>query len=119
MRLERPDAGWLDVLVTPTLAEPPAKIGRFAHSRPEFGDFLHYRTGEGGVFDYSPFVVAFNASGQPALSLPLHQTEDGLPVGVHLAARFGEDERLITLAARLEEAAPWAQRRPGLTHPPA
>ena len=101
-----------DVLVTATLAEPPARIGRFAHSRPEFADFMDYRLGPNGVFGYSPFVVAFNASGQPAISLPLHQTDAGLPIGVHIAAPFGQDERLITLAAQLEETMPWRDRRP-------
>ena len=55
-----------DVLLTPTLAEPPARIGRFAHDRE---DYVAYRTGEGGVFSYSPFTAAFNASG-PARRLP-------------------------------------------------
>ena len=93
-----------DILLTPTLREPPARVGRF---KPDNEDFIDYRTGPGGVFDYSPFCAAFNASGQPAVSLPLHWTEDDLPVGVHLAARFGDDERLMTLCAQLEDAMPW------------
>lgn len=102
-----------DILLTATLAEPPAKIGRFDH-RPE--DYVDYRMGPGRVFDYSPFTAAFNASGQPAASLPLHWTADGLPVGIHLAAAFGRDELLMGLCARIEEAAPWSGRRPPLRY---
>ncbi len=99
--------GW-DMLLTATLAEPPAEIGRFGHRG---RDYVDYRMGPGMVFDYSPFCAAFNASGQPAVSLPLHMTAEGLPVGVHLAARFGADEELIALSAEVEAAAPWAGRR--------
>lgn len=102
-----------DVLLTATLAEPPAALGRFAHTAE---DYVDYRTGPGGVFAYSPFTAAFNASGQPAASVPLHWTADGLPVGIHLAAAFGADEMLLGLCARLEEAAPWFDRRPPLTY---
>ncbi|HSI18542.1 MAG TPA: amidase [Sphingomonas sp.] len=102
-----------DVLLTATLAEPPAVIGRFDHT-PE--DYVDYRMGPGRVFAYSPFTAAFNASGQPAASLPLHWTADGLPVGVHLAAAFGRDEMLMGLCARIEEAQPWFDRRPPLRY---
>lgn len=98
-----------DMLLTATLAEPPAVIGRLDHTG---RDYVDYRMGPGMVFDYSPFCAAFNASGQPAVSLPLHMTGDGLPVGVHLAARFGADEELIALSAEVEAAAPWADRHP-------
>ena len=107
-----PEAGaGPDILLTATLAEPPAKIGRFAHHT---DDYVAYRTGPDGVFAYSPFCAAFNASGQPAASLPLHMTADGLPVGIHLAARFGADEDLIALCAEIEAAHPWIGRRPPL-----
>jgi amidase/6-aminohexanoate-cyclic-dimer hydrolase len=98
-----------DILLTATLAEPPARIGRFAHTDP---DFVHFRTGPGMIFDHSPFCAAFNASGQPAASLPLGMTGDGLPVGIHLAARSGADEDLVALCAQIEAAAPWSGRRP-------
>lgn len=98
-----------DILLTPTLAEPPAVIGRFDH-RTE--DYLDFRLGPGRCFDYSPYCAAFNATGQPAMSVPLCWTEDGLPIGIHLAARFGEDEALMSLAADLERARPWFHRRP-------
>lgn len=97
-----------DVLLTPTLAEPPAKIGRF---KPTNTDFMDYRNGPNGVFAYSPYTAAFNASGQPAISLPLHWTADHLPVGVHFASAYGNDEMLISLAAQCEEALPWHDRQ--------
>ncbi|WP_308917977.1 amidase [Jannaschia sp. LMIT008] len=101
-----------DILLSATLAEPPARIGRFAH---DTDDFVQYRTGPGMVFDYSPFCAAFNASGQPAASVPLHWNADGLPIGVHLAAPFGRDDTLIGLCAELEAAQPWADRRPPIS----
>ncbi len=98
-----------DILLSPTMAEPPAEVGRFAH---ETEDYVDYRIGSNGVFAYSPFTAAFNASGQPAASVPLHWSRDGLPIGIHLAARFGEDELLMSLCAELERARPWFDRRP-------
>ncbi len=99
----------VNVLLSPVLAEPPAAIGRFDHRNP---DYLDYRLGPEGVFAYSPFCTAFNASGQPAASLPLHWTSEGLPVGVQVAAAFGDDERLIALCREVEMARPWFHRRP-------
>lgn len=100
-----------DILLSATLAEPAAKVGRFAH---DTTDYLAYRTGPEGIFAYSPFCAIFNASGQPAASLPLGQSSDGLPIGIHLAAPYGSDEELIALCAELELAQPWASRRPPL-----
>ena len=97
-----------DVLMTPTLAEPPARIGRF---KPDNEDFIDYRMGPNGVFDYSPFTAAFNATGQPAISIPIHWSADNLPIGLHLAAAFGDDERLLSLAAQFEAAEQWHRRR--------
>ena len=98
--------GW-DILLTATLAEPPARVGRFAHTTE---DYLAYRME--GIFPYSPFCAAFNASGQPAASLPLATSPTGLPIGLHLAAPFGLDEELIALCAEVEAAQPWIDRRP-------
>lgn len=98
-----------DILLSATLAEPPAAVGRFTHDR---DDYENYRVGVGGVFEYSPFCASFNASGQPAATVPMHWTQGGIPVGVHLAAAFGEDATLIALSAQLEQAAPWAGRVP-------
>jgi len=100
-----------DLLVTATLAEPPAEVGRLG---PINEDFMDYRVGPGGMYDYSPFTAAFNASGQPAVSLPLHWSDEALPIGVHFAAPFGEDERLVALAAQLEEAADWRPQQQSL-----
>ena len=105
-----PDTGHgYDILLTATLAESPAKVGRFAHTT---SDYVAYRTGPDGVFAYSPFCAIFNASGQPAASVPLGTSSAGLPIGVHLAAAFGQDETLIALCAEIEQATPWAHRRP-------
>ena len=98
-----------DILLSATLAEPPAKVGRFAHTTT---DYLAYRTGPEGIFAYSPFCAVFNASGQPAASVPLGQSATGLPIGIHLAAPFGQDEELIALCAELEQAQPWAALKP-------
>jgi amidase len=98
-----------DILLSATLAEPPAKVGRFSH---QTTDYVAYRTGPKGIFAYSPFCAIFNASGQPAASLPLGWSANGLPIGIHLAAGFGHDETLISLCAEIEHAQPWAARRP-------
>ncbi|EEW25708.1 amidase [Rhodobacter ferrooxidans] len=99
-----------DILLTATLAEPPALVGRFAHTTE---DYLDYRMGPNGIFAYSPFCAIFNASGQPAASVPLGRSASGLPIGVHLATRFGADEDLIALCAELEHAAPWLGHQGG------
>ena len=95
-----------DILLSPTLAELPAKIGRFDHSS---DDYVAWRMEK--VWPYSPFTAAFNATGQPAVSLPL-TWRNGLPVGIHLAAAFGADTGLMSLCAELEEARPWFDRVP-------
>lgn len=108
-RFFEPESGpGYDVLLSATLAEPPAKVGRFSH---ETEDYVAFRTGPQGIFAYSPFCAVFNASGQPAASLPLGWSDGGLPIGVHLAAPFGSDEMLISLCAEIERAAPWAAKR--------
>ena len=97
-----------DMLLTPTMAEPPALIGRF---KPDFTDFLDYRLGPSGVLAYSAFAPLFNATGQPAMNVPLWWNAAGLPVGVQFAGRFGEDATLLQLAAQLERVAPWFSKR--------
>lgn len=96
-----------DVLLMPVLAEPPAPLGRWAMSNP---DFLDYRLGPQGLIRYSPFTPLANMTGQPAISLPLSMSADGLPIGVQLIGRFGADALLLRLAAQLEQARPWAAR---------
>lgn len=99
--------GW-DLLLTPTLGEPPLPIGTFAND-PQNPLAPMARTTQ-----YVPYTPAFNASGQPAISLPLHWTPDGLPVGVQLVAAYGREDVLLRVAAQLETAQPWAHRRPPL-----
>jgi amidase len=96
----------VDVLLTPTLGEPPAVLGSF-DSPP--GEPL---TGLFRAAAYVPFTPPFNVTGQPALSLPLHWNDAGLPIGSHFVGRFGDEETLLALAGQLEAAAPWADRRP-------
>ncbi len=100
-----------DVLLAPVLAEPPAKLGRFAMTNP---DFLDYRLGPNGIAPYSPFTPLANMTGQPAATVPLAWSRDGLPIGIQLVARFGDEATLFRLAAQLEQARPWAARRPRL-----
>lgn len=108
-RFFEPESGpGYDVLLSATLAEPPARVGRFSHATE---DYVAFRTGKQGIFAYSPFCAVFNASGQPAASLPLGWSDGGLPIGVHLAAPFGADEMLISLCAEIELALPWAAKR--------
>lgn len=95
--------GW-DILLTPTLGGIPAPIGSFADNPADPMAAFAYSA------QYVPFTPAFNASGQPAISLPLHWTADGLPVGVQLVAAYGREDLLIRLAAQLEVAVPWAHR---------
>ena len=97
--------GW-DLLLTPTLGEPPALLGTFAND-PKAPLAPMVRAGQ-----YVPFTPAFNASGQPAISLPLHWTPDGLPIGVQLVAAYGREDVLLRVAAQLELAQPWAYRHP-------
>lgn len=95
-----------DVLVTPTIALPPPPLG---YLEPDPGDF------DGSVeriLSLMAFTPQFNVTGQPAMSLPLHQNGEGLPVGVQLVAAYAREDLLIRLAAQLEQAAPWAERRP-------
>ncbi|MDO9174665.1 MAG: amidase, partial [Actinomycetota bacterium] len=100
-----------DMLLTATLAEPPALLGRFASGRADgWTDFLDYRLRH--VLPYSPFTALANGTGQPAMSLPLWWNEAGLPVGTHVMACAGDDLAMVQLAAQLEHAQPWFARRP-------
>jgi amidase len=100
-------AGWWsdhDMLLTPTLGAPPPKLGWFTAEGPE-QEGLRIAS----VIAYAPQC---NMTGQPAVSLPLHWTPDGLPVGVQLMAAYGREDLLIQVASQLEQAAPWADRHP-------
>jgi len=88
-----------DLLLTPTIAEPPAVLGRFAMNNP---DFIDYRLGPDGLWRYSPFTPLANASGAPSISLPVGRSSAGLPIGVMIGADFGQDALLLRLAAQWE-----------------
>jgi amidase len=95
-----------DCSLTTTLASPPIKIGTVdIQERDIFKGFAP-------IFDYAPITPIQNATGQPSISLPLHWTRDGLPVGVLFTARLGDEATLLRLAGQLEEALPWRDRRP-------
>jgi Asp-tRNA(Asn)/Glu-tRNA(Gln) amidotransferase A subunit family amidase len=64
------------------------------------------------VGEFGPHTALYNVTGQPSMSVPLHWTKDGLPVGVMFSGRFGEDDLLFRLAAQLEKARPWAGQKP-------
>jgi len=117
------------LLLTPTLAAPPIAIGAL---QPDAGEQCLMAVANalgagwllraGGAleriarktFAYVPYTPLFNATGQPAMSVPLYWNARNLPVGVHLAAATGRDALLIRVAAQLEQARPWADRRPPL-----
>ncbi|HEV2924596.1 MAG TPA: amidase [Solirubrobacteraceae bacterium] len=94
-----------DALLTPALAERPLPLGTLDTAAPEpMSTFTR-----SGLF--TPFTPVFNASGQPGISLPLYEGDDGLPLGVQIVGRPAGEGALLALAAQLEEARPWAGRR--------
>jgi amidase len=84
-----------DVLVTPTLPMLPPLLGA-----------------DEEVIDLGPFTMPWNLTGQPAISLPLHMSDEGLPIGVQLVGPYGREDVLLRLASQLERVSPWAHRRP-------
>jgi len=95
-----------DAILTPTLAMPPRPVGWFDEVGPAENFERQKR--------FTPFTAVYNVSGQPAVNVPLHWTADGLPIGVMLAGRMGEEGTLISLSAQLEQARPWKDRHPPL-----
>ena len=93
-----------DAVLTPTLAQPPALVGALRNDSDPAADFAAQKA-------FTPFTAVWNVTGMPAVSLPLHWTAEGLPVGVMLAARPGEDASLLGLAGQIEAARPWRDRR--------
>jgi len=94
-----------DVLVTPTVAIPPPRIGEYHDPDEPLMEFI-------AAGNFVPFTPPWNATGQPAVSIPLHWDEHGLPVGVQIVGRPADEATLIRLSAQLEAAKPWADRRP-------
>ena len=116
-----------DVLLTPTLAQPPVLIGALQPSGSERLLLKLIGTLNAGwllkspkllkplaakTFDYIPYTPIFNVTGQPAMSVPLHWNAAGLPIGMHFVGRFGDEATLFRLAGQLERARPWFDRAP-------
>jgi amidase len=120
--------GWssaYDALLTPTVGVPPLPIGAYALSTLQrqgvkllaalpAGALLSQRSklteAFAQVFEAAPYTMVANVTGQPSLSLPLHWTDDGLPMGMLFTARIGDEATLFRLAAQLEQAMPWRDR---------
>jgi len=114
-RVSRKVAGFFesyDVLLTPTIARRTLPIGD-ALLNGSASDLTAEKWVR-QIFTYAPFTSLFNTTGQPAISLPLEQDSDGLPVGMQFVARYGEEATLFRLAASLEQAKPWKDRRPAI-----
>ena len=118
-----------DILLTPTLGMPPFRLGALQPSMSEqvqlallnglpiaplikSGKLLLQTAAK--TFEWMPNTPVFNVTGQPSISLPLHWNAEGLPVGMMLSARLGDDARLLRLAAQIEQAYPWFEKRPTL-----
>ena len=95
-----------DILLTPTMCNPPHELGAIDTMTDDVDTFQQ------ALLSTIAFTSLFNASGNPAMSVPLHWTPDGLPVGVQFVAPFGDESTLFRLAAQLESTHPWADRRP-------
>ncbi len=97
-----------DLWLTPTLGDAPMKLGTINV------DELDVEKGFAPLLDYVPYTALQNATGQPAINLPLHWNKAGLPIGVQFVARNGNEMLLLKFAAELEKAQPWAHRKPKL-----
>jgi amidase len=95
----------LDIVLTPMLADVPAPVGSLRDDADPEADFAAQSR-------FTPFTSPYNITGQPAVSLPLHWTDEGLPVGVQLVGRPMGEATLLRLAAQIERARPWAHRYP-------
>ncbi len=97
-----------DLMLTPTMAQPPMEIGRLALDRD------NYMAQGQDILSAVAFTSLFNAAGNPAASVPLYWNEAGLPIGTQFAARYADEAALFRLAGALEQVQPWANRRPPL-----
>ncbi|WP_267889988.1 amidase family protein, partial [Henriciella aquimarina] len=100
------DAGGYDLILAPTLARPPVELGVLSLDPADFDAYGEAVTG------FAPWCPIFNQTGWPAISLPLHWTGDGLPLGMMFGARLGREDLLYALAGQIERAAPWTGRKP-------
>jgi len=96
-----------DVVLTPTIAQLPAPVGWFREAGDARAEFDR-------MIGWTPFTAPYNTSGQPAVSVPLHWTPDGLPVGVMLVGRPADEATLLRVSAQLEQAQPWRARHPAM-----
>jgi amidase len=94
-----------DAVLTPTLAQPPVPVGALRDDADPARDFDNQ-------FRFTPFTSPYNLTGQPAITVPLHWTDDGLPIGIQLVGRPAGEAILLSLAAQLEDAVPWIHRTP-------
>jgi amidase len=112
-RFARKIARWFhdenyDILLTPTMRTPPAAIGSFQFKPDNPAGWLE------PTFSSVVFTRVQNMTGQPAMSVPLHWNKNNIPIGTHFAARFGDEATLFRLAAQLEDARPWRNRKPAI-----
>jgi Asp-tRNA(Asn)/Glu-tRNA(Gln) amidotransferase A subunit family amidase len=96
-----------DMILSPTMGKPPVELGKMSLNQP-------YESYARESIHASAFTMLYNATGQPAMSVPLHWSANNLPIGVMFAARFGDEAMLFRLAAQLEQAMPWFDRVPML-----
>jgi amidase len=96
-----------DAIITPTLAQPPRPVGWFTDGTDPAEDFDRQKR-------FTPYTAVYNMTGQPAVNVPLHWTDSGLPIGVMVVGRPASEATLISLSAQLEAARPWAHRHPEL-----
>jgi amidase len=96
-----------DVVLTPTLPEPPVPIGHFRNDDDPWAEF-------DTLAQFAPFTAPYNMTGQPAVNVPLHWNAAGLPIGVQLVGRQAGESTLISLSAQLEAARPWRDRHPAM-----
>jgi amidase len=99
-----------DVAVTPVYANPPLPVGSLSMQTADFQTYSAMMQAE------RPFTAIYNLSGGPAMSVPLHWSPGGLPIGIQFGADQGREDILLQLAGQLERAQPWASRRPPLSH---
>ena len=97
-----------DALLTPTAAHAAPPLGYLNANEPGLDNDAWTRK----LFAFGPFTALFNVTGQPAISLPLCVSEDGLPIGLQFAGRYGDEATLFRLAAQLEKSMPWEGRKP-------
>ena len=98
-----------DVLLTPALSSLPVKLGWLDMMMEDVTEYWRR------IEAFTPFTVWFNLTGQPAVTLPIGETEAGFPVSVQAVAAHGDEATLFRLASQLEAAKPWRDRRPKLS----